>query len=255
MRDFEGRNVLVVGGSGAIGASVCRMLGERGAQVMLTYARSRDAADRVAALLEPVRLAGVEQVDITDPDAVERLLETARERMGGVDAVINTAGYMHGLHPFVEMDLAEVRDTVALELFGVMHLARAAVPLMREAGYGRLVTVASDSGKVGAKGVAASAAARGGVIAFSKSIAREVADKDICVNVVCPGPTDSALFDTLTSEDDMSGKQMRAMVRAIPKRRAAQPDEVAAVALFLASEAASFVTGQAISASGGLTMN
>jgi 2-hydroxycyclohexanecarboxyl-CoA dehydrogenase len=253
--DFEGRTALVVGGNGAIGQSICRMLTGRGARVVMTYSRSEQAARGFAATLDPVLLAGVERLDITEPDDVQRVVGATVERLGGVDVLVNTAGYMHGLQLFTDMSWAEVEQTLALELFGVLHLARAVVPVMRNAGYGRIVTVASDSGKVGAKGVAASSAARGGVIAFSKALAREVADLDICVNVVCPGPTVSPLFDGLTANEDISGRQMRAMVRAIPKHRPGRPDEVAAVAVFLASQAASYVTGQAISASGGLTMS
>lgn len=254
MTGFEGRIALVVGGSGAIGQSVCRLLTERGARVVLTYSRSEDEARAFATTLDPELVDGVERLDLTDRNAVDRLVGSCAERWGSLDVVVNTAGYMHGLRLFTDTDWDQVEQTVALELFGVLHLARAVVPVMRAGGYGRFVTVASDSGKVGAKGVAASSAARGGVIAFSKALAREVADADICVNVVCPGPTTSPLLDSLAADDDMSGPQMRAMVRAIPKRRPGRPEEVAEVAVFLASEAASFVTGQAVSASGGLTM-
>lgn len=255
MSDFEGRTALVVGGSGAIGQSICRMLTGRGARVVMTYARSEVPAREFAATLDPALLVAVERLDITDPDDVARVVAAAAEKLGSIDVLVNTAGYMHGLTLFGDMEWSEVEDTIALELFGVMHLARAVVPLMRASGYGRFVTVASDSGKVGAKGVAASSAARGGVIAFSKALAREVADVDVCVNVVCPGPTTSPLLDSLTAGDDMAGRQLRAMVRAVPKRRPGLADEVAAVAVFLASSQASFVTGQAISASGGLTMS
>jgi NAD(P)-dependent dehydrogenase (short-subunit alcohol dehydrogenase family) len=252
--NFRGRTALVVGGNGAIGQSICRLLTERGARVVMTYSRSEGPARAFAATLDPSRLLGVVQLDLTDRAAVVEKVESCLDRWGPLDAVVNTAGYMHGLRTFVDMDWVEVEETLALELFGVLHLARAVVPAMRAAGYGRIVTVGSDSGKVGAKGVAASSAARGGVIAFTKALAREVADVDICVNAVCPGPTASPLLDSLDADDAMSGPQMRAMVRAIPKRRPARPEEVAEVAVFLASEAASFVTGQAVSASGGLTM-
>lgn len=251
MTEFEGRVALVVGASGAIGASICRMLAQRGARVEMTYGRSREA---IGALSEEIG-GGIHQLDVRDREQVQQTVDAVLKKHGRIDSIVNTAGYMHGLSLFEAMPADEVRDTIEIELFGVMNLARAVVPPMRTAGYGRFVTVGSDSGKVGAKGVAASAAARGGMIAFTKSLAREVASSDICVNAVCPGPTDSRLFDALTAEDDITGKQMRAMVRAIPKKRAARPEEVAAVAVFLASPAASFVTGQAISASGGLTMS
>jgi 2-hydroxycyclohexanecarboxyl-CoA dehydrogenase len=252
--DFEGRNVLVVGGSGAIGAEACRMFVERGANLFLTYSRSPESALAMAEHLPRARVLGIEQLDISDSQGVERLVSVAWERLAGIDAVVNTAGYLHRLQPFVDVDFSEIHDTVNVELFGVINLVKAIVPSMIETGYGRIVIVASDSGKVGAKGGAASAAARGGVIAFSKSIAREVASLDICINVVCPGPTEGSLLDSLTIADDMSGRQMSGMIRATPKKRAAKPSEVAETVLFLASERASFITGQAISVSGGLTM-
>ena len=131
---------------------------------------------------------------------------------------------------------------------------RAVLPELIRNGGGRIVIIGSDSGKVGTSGESVSAACRGGAIAFAKSIAREYARHNVLANVVCPGPTDTGLWDDLVKNDEFGGKIGNAMVRAIPLRRTARPQEVAAAAVFLVSDEASFITGQAISVSGGLTM-
>lgn len=254
MIDFEGMGVLVAGGSGGIGADVVRQVARHGGRLFFTYNSRKQTADDLAAELPTDALAGYGSLDVSDFEAVEATVDKARAAMGRVDVLVNTVGYLNHLTMFEDVDLDVVRRTIDIELFGVINLAKAVLPHMRAAGYGRIVTVGSDSGKVGSKAEAASAAARGGVISFSKALAREVADTDICVNVVCPGPTDTSLLHDMLADEGMSGKLMKAMVRAIPKRRPGRPSEVAAMTVFLASAQASYVTGQAISVSGGLTM-
>jgi NAD(P)-dependent dehydrogenase (short-subunit alcohol dehydrogenase family) len=251
--DFQGRGVLVVG-AGGIGAQVSHQVAAAEGRVFFTYNRNSVAADKLAASIPEEALAGYAQLDVTDAEATARVVNEARDAMGGVDALVTTVGYLHHLTTFDEVQMSTVRLTVEIELFGVFNLAKSVLPIMRDAGYGRIVTVGSDSGKVGSSAEAASAAARGGVIAFSKALARETARSDICVNVVCPGPTETDLLESMLADRGLSGKLMNAMVRAIPKRRAGTAAEVAAMAVFLASEQASYVTGQAISVSGGLTM-
>lgn len=253
MEQFAGRSALVVGGGG-IGAEVCRQLAAGGASVYFTYNRGVEAAEKLAGELPADQLAGHRQVDVSDHEAVAALVAEAEQSMGAVDVVVSTVGYLHELTLYTDVDLETVHRTIAIELFGLMYLVKAVLPAMIRRDYGRIVTVGSDSGKVGSTAEASSAAARGGVIAFSKAIAREVARHDICVNVVCPGPTDTPLLRSMLDDEGVSGKLMNAMVRAIPKRRAGTAEEVAAVTCLLASDRASYVTGQAISVSGGLTM-
>jgi NAD(P)-dependent dehydrogenase (short-subunit alcohol dehydrogenase family) len=251
---FEGRSVLVVGGGG-VGAEVCREVAAAGGDVYFTYNRKQEQAEALAASIASERLAGFGQLDISDPAAVEALVAGATDALGGrIDAVVTTAGYLHELTFFTDVDLATMEKTLRIELFGVMYVVKAVLPGMIERDYGRIVTVGSDSGKVGSKAEASSAAARGGIISFSKAVAREVARHDICLNVVCPGPTETPLLESMLDDDGVSGKLMNAMVRAIPKRRAGTAAEVSGMTTFLASERASYITGQAISVSGGLTM-
>lgn len=212
-----------MGGSGAIGQSVCRLLTERGARVVFTYSRSEDEARAFAATLDPELVDGVEQLDLTDRDAVDRLVGSCAGRWGSLDVVVNTAGYMHGLRVFTDMDWDEVEQTVALELFGVLHLgarcrARHASGRLRPVRHRRI-----RLGKGRREGCRGLLGRQWGRHRVHKALAREVADADICVNVVCPGPTTSPLLDSLAADDDMSGPQMRAMVRAIPKRRPGRP--------------------------------
>jgi len=252
---LNGLNIVVIGGSGGIGAAIVRRAIDLGARVFFTYYSNRKSAEDLAQQFrDNSKLVGYEHLDSTDFANVEAVLRTARTRLGRIDGLINTVGALNQLKFLVEQSVEEIDRILRVELLGVVYPIKAVLPWMVEQGYGRIVTVGSDSGKVGSKAEAASAAARGGVIAFSKAVAREVAEYDICVNVVCPGPTDTELLQRMLAEDGLTQKLMQAMIRAIPKRRPARPEEVAAVALFLASREASYITGQAISVSGGLTM-
>lgn len=252
--DFHDRTVFVAGASGGVGRVTARMLLERGANVLLHYRSSPDPLkDLVSAYgAERVRLS---QGDLTVPADLGRMVAECTEAFGNIDAFLSTVGSALRIQPFLETPLEVVEHTIEVELRSVIMCMRAVLPALIRNGGGQIAFVGSDSGKVGTSGEAVSAACRGGLIAFCKSIAREYARKNILVNVVCPGPIDTSLWEDLVANDEFGGKIGTAMVRAIPLRRPAKPEEVAAAAVFLLSSQASFITGQAISVSGGLTMS
>lgn len=250
---FSGRGVLVIGGGG-IGSQVCRDLAAAGARVYFTYYSNAAGAADLAAGLPAWSCAGYAVLDATDDAAVARVVAAAHRELGGVDTLVVTAGHRHPLALFQETTAAGTAGILATELGGPMNVVRAVLPAMRETGFGRIVLVGSDSGKTGSMGDAASSAARGGLIAFAKSIARENAATDITVNVVCPGPTDTDLLAGMTAAEGLTGTVMNAVVRAVPKRRLGTVNEISKAVSYLAGADAGFITGQAVSISGGLTM-
>lgn len=246
---------LVIGGSGGIGSEIVLGLAEQGADTVFTYRRRAEAAEKLVKQVSGIgRRATAVACDVTEAGAVEACVAKAHQQLGRIDAVITTVGW-HPFAPFLAMPEADSDYMIATELGSIIRLTRAVLPIMIAQKSGRLITVGSDSGKVGNRNAAISSACRGGVIAFSKSIAREHARDNVLANVVCPGPTDTDLWRDEVGYDDAAKKIQSAMVRAIPLRRPGTAREVAALAIFLVSDEAAYITGQAISVSGGLTMN
>jgi len=250
LRGLRGKTVLVTGAASGIGRATVERLGEEGARVGILD-RDGDGAERAA---QTVRTAGGDAwaypVDITDAEGVERAVAAFVAETGSVAGLVNNAGW-DVAKEFVETDADLWRRVIEINLLGPLHVTKAVLLRMLEAGRGRIVSIASDAGRVGSSGEAVYAACKGGMIAFSKSVARETARRGIQLNVVAPGPTDTPLFASF----DPSGKLAKALERAIPMRRLGRPDDYPGAVAFLLSDDAAFITGQTISVSGGLTMH
>jgi 2-hydroxycyclohexanecarboxyl-CoA dehydrogenase len=244
----DGRVAVVTGAGQGIGAAIARELSAAGASVAvwdLDGARAKGVAD---ALGGPA--VGIE-VDVTDRDTVEHAHAATTEWLGPVDVLVNNAG-IDVIGPFLDSDEAEWERIVAVNFLGAVRCCHVVVPGMVERGWGRVVNLASDAGRVGSSGEVVYSGTKGGVIAFSKALAREVAAKGVTVNCVCPGPTDTALLDQVAA---VSQKLYDGLARAVPMRRIGQPDDIAPAVAFLASDGAAYITGQTLSVSGGLTMS
>lgn len=256
MREMSERlTCIVIGATGGIGSEIARGLARGGNNLVLGY---HTAADKAEHLSRELRGLGVQiltcRIDATDQDAVAKLVSRTLATFGGIDVLVNTQGWLHELGPFHHETKDNIDKTIALELYSVIHTCQAVIPSMIAQKRGRIISVGSDAGKVGSGGGAVSAACRAGIIGLSKSIARELATYNITANVVCPGPTESPLLDKMP-KDEINTKLMASLIKAVPMRRLATPQEVAALAVFLTTPEAGFITGQAISVSGGLTMN
>ena len=249
-RGLQGRRTLITGAASGIGRATVERLAEEGAILGLLDIDA-DGVERTA---RELRAAGAEAsgltADIVDPSAVASAVASFEAEAGPVEALINNAGW-DVAGDFVDSDPAIWRKVIDINLYGPLNVTRAVLPGMIERGSGRVVSLASDAGRVGSSGEAVYAACKGGIIAFSKSVAREVARHGITLNVVSPGPSDTPLF----ARFDESGKLAAALERAIPMRRLGQPEDYPGLIAFLISDDASFITGQTVSVSGGLTMH
>jgi 2-hydroxycyclohexanecarboxyl-CoA dehydrogenase len=214
-----------------------------------------DAAQRVAA---DIKADGGEAMafkcDITHRAEVDEAVAATESRLGPVDVLVNNAGW-DVFKPFTKTEPAQWEKLIAINLTGALHMHHAVLPGMAARKSGRIVNIASDAARVGSSGEAVYAACKGGLVSFSKTIAREHARHGITVNVVCPGPTDTALFAEYKEGAGNPEKLMEAFTRSIPLGRIGQPEDLPGAILFFASDDAAFVTGQVLSVSGGLTMN
>jgi len=245
MGKLDGKIAIVTGAGQGIGRAIAGKFAAEGATVVVTDLDEAAATQAAADLPH----AAAFRTDVTDRQAVQELAAAVTARHGRIDVLVNNAGWDKA-SPFLDSDPDDWDRAIAINLYGVLHTCRAVLPVMAEQGAGAVVNLGSDAGRVGSSGEAVYSAAKGGVIAFTKSLAREMARHQIRINCVCPGPTDTALFASF------AGPKLReALTRAIPFRRLGQPDDVAGAVAFLASDEASFITGQTVSVSGGLTMS
>ncbi|MBI5260725.1 MAG: 2-hydroxycyclohexanecarboxyl-CoA dehydrogenase [Bradyrhizobium sp.] len=254
MKRFENRTVIVTGGGGGIGGATCRRFAREGARVAV-FDLNLDAAEKVAASIRTD--GGVAQAfrcDITDRTSVDAALAAAESGLGPVDILVNNAGW-DVFRPFTKTEPAQWDRLIAINLVGALHMHHAVLPGMVSRRSGRIVNISSDAARVGSSGEAVYAACKGGIVAFSKTIAREHSRHGITVNVVCPGPTDTALFADYKEGAGNPEKLEEAFKRSIPLGRIGQPEDLPGAILFFASDDAGYVTGQVLSVSGGLTMN
>jgi len=251
MKGLAGKVVIVTGGGSGIGASIVRRMADEGAQVALFDINAEAGGAVASACAGDVTFFGA---DITNLEAVETAVEAVETTLGPVWLLVNCAGWDKPA-PFLSTGPALWEKIINLNLYGPIHMHYAVCRRMVARNEGRVVNIASDAGRVGTSNEAVYSACKGGTIAFTKSMARELAANNILVNAVCPGPTDTPAMAAVVGTGEQAEKWKNSMARGIPLRRMGQPEDYAGIVAFLASEDASYITGQAISVSGGLTMS
>jgi 2-hydroxycyclohexanecarboxyl-CoA dehydrogenase len=244
---MQDKVAVVTGAASGIGRATAEALAAEGARVIVADIDREGGEKTVATLRERGANAEFLAVDMTDAASIIAFADAVNAKYGAVDVLVNGAGWGR-THPFWEGTPELWNKLIALNLVGPMTLAKALLPPMLERKRGRIVNIASDAGRVGSLGETVYAGAKGGLIAFTKSLARETARHGINVNCVCPGPTETPLLAAVPET------HLEAFKKAIPLRRFAQPSEVADAVAFFAGAQSNYVTGQVLSVSGGLTM-
>ena len=247
------RTALVTGGASGIGLAICKALATAGRQVAVADINTDGAIATAAAITEAGGIAIPLTMDITSSQSVaDGCIETI-DRFGSIDVLVNVAGWDRFMK-FVDTDEDFWDQIIDVNFKGMLRTTHFCVPHMIDQGWGRVINIASDAGRVGSSLEAVYSGAKGGTIAFSKTLAREVARKGITVNVVCPGPTDTPLLAAIVGDGDNSDRVVSAMAGATAMKRLGTAEEVAPAVVYFASEEAGFTTGQTLSVSGGLTM-
>lgn len=254
MRGLNEKVVVITGAAGGIGKALCKRFCDEGAHVVAVDVNGGALEDLGLSLKDHGAQVRAVQLDITDHAAVSKAINAVAEELGGIDALVNNAGWDVAMQ-FLESTPEFWQKVIGINLLGPLNLHHAVLPWMVKSKQGKIINIASDAGRVGSSGESVYSACKGGVIAFSKTIARECARHNINVNVVCPGPTDTALLQSFLGEGEFGQKIYEGLKRAIPLKRLGQPDDIPGIVAFLASEDANFITGQVVSVSGGLTMH
>ncbi len=253
MRGLKGKTVLITGAAGGIGQALTVRFAEEGCRLGLIDMN----AHALEAAAQRARGAGATAttyaIDITDYDAVKSAVDAFAGEAGRIDVLVNNAGY-DKFTLFLDTKPDFWEKVIDINLKGAIHLHHAVLPHMVKAKSGKVVNVASDAGRVGSSGESVYSACKAGLVALTKTLAREMARADIKLNAVAPGPTDTALFHGFIGEGEAGQKVHAALEKAIPLRRIAKPEDIVGAIVFLASEDADYITGQVFSVSGGLTM-
>jgi 2-hydroxycyclohexanecarboxyl-CoA dehydrogenase len=248
MNRLEGKIAIVTGAARGLGRGIAERLASEGAVVVVTDVNGEGAKQAASEIGGSAVGLGC---DVSDYDSVEAMVADVKERFGRIDVLVNNAGWDLAA-PFLDLERDVWPKIIGINLYGVLNTSKAVLPLMAEQGSGSVVNISSDAGRVGSSGEAVYSAAKGGVIAFTKSTAREMARKQVRINVVCPGPSDTQLFAEFAGDN----QGLRdALTKAIPLRRLGQPEDVAGAVAYFASDDSTYVTGQTVSVSGGLTMS
>lgn len=250
--DQPQRTALVTGGARGIGRAIALALAEDGRAVAVGDVLTEEAARTAEEIAAAGASATAVRLDVTDGDSVAAGVERAEAELGPIEIVVNNAGWDE-LRPFLETDEAFWDRVIEINFKGCLRVTRAVLPGMVERGWGRVVNIGSDAGRVGSSLESVYAGAKSAVIAVTKTIAREVARSGVTANTVCPGPTRTPLLEGMASGEE-GEKLLASLERAVPMRRLGEPEDVAAAVAFLASERAGYITGQTLSVSGGLTM-
>jgi 2-hydroxycyclohexanecarboxyl-CoA dehydrogenase len=250
MERFKDRVAIVTGGAQGIGEAIVRRLASEGSQVAILDVQPSKAQKVATDIVTAGGRALAVEMDITNSQDVKRAVKEVEDRLGHIDILINNAGWDKAA-PFIQLTEEVWDKVIAINLRGPIAVTRAVLDGMIERKYGRIVNIASDAGRVGSTGESVYSACKGGIIAFTKTLARELVRYNILVNCVCPGPTDTPMLADMARENP---RLVEALQNAIPMRRLGKPEELAAAVVFLASDEASYITGQTLSVSGGLTM-
>ncbi|HLW47535.1 MAG TPA: SDR family NAD(P)-dependent oxidoreductase [bacterium] len=249
---LSGRRAAVTGGGRGIGRATALRLAQLGADVAV-ISRTTTQLDAVAREIEHHGVRGLAvPADLTTYPACRRAIDTVQQTLGGLEILVNNAGWTL-TSPFLEETDAYWHRVVDSNLWSTIYCCRPALEWMAEHGGGVIVNVASDAGRVGTSGETVYAAAKGGIIAFTRSLAREVASRQVRVNCVSPGPTETEVLAE-NRGDPAQAARIDRMIRLIPMRRVAQPEEIAEAVAFFCGDGSRYITGQVLSVSGGLTM-
>jgi 2-hydroxycyclohexanecarboxyl-CoA dehydrogenase len=251
VRGLKDKVAIVTGGGQGIGRALSLRLAEEGCKVAI-FDLNPEAGK------ETERLAGdavvkTYEVDVGDYTAVQSAVAKVEAELGPIWTLVNNAGWDRPL-PFLMTDQALWDKIIRINLYGPLNTHHVVAPLMVERRAGRIINIASDAARVGTSNEAVYSACKGGLISFTKSVARELASKGVLLNAVCPGPTDTPMMASVLGEGEQAVKWKDAMVRGIPLKRMGEPEDYAGIVAFLASDDAGFMTGQTISVAGGMNM-
>lgn len=254
MKGLKDKVALVTGAASGIGLAIAKRLAEEGMAVGILDINGDAAASAAAEIRAAGGRADAEACDITSPEAVKAAVASIEAKLGPTWALVNNAGWDTPM-PFLKTTPDFWQKIIAINYFGPLNMTHAVAGGMAQRGGGRIIFIASDAGRVGSSGEVVYSGCKGATIAFAKAFAREVSRKNVLLNCVCPGPTNTPAMDAFVGTGEEGQKIRDAMVRGVPLGRIGEPDDYPGLVAFLASDDASFMTGQTISVSGGLTMH
>ena len=254
MRGLSDKVVIVTGGASGIGKATSLRFAEEGSKVAIFDLNGEGAVEVAEGIANDGGTAAAYALDLADYDAVKQAVAETEAKFGPIDVMVNNAGWDR-FTPFLESEPDFWKKLIDINLMSVLNMHHAVIPGMAERGRGRVVNIASDAGRGGSSGEAVYSACKGGIVAFGKTMAREHSRHNITFNTVCPGLTDTPMFDGFLDASNNPEKLREAFRRAVPMGRIGTPEDLPGAILFLSSDDAAFITGQTISVSGGLTMH